>query len=533
MNGLSGPNPTETVTGGKTLELSKYDKVRRPHKTINDDMKIKVTARNLSTELCCPICLDLLTCTMTTKECLHRFCSECITTALMRGNKECPTCRKKIVSKRSLRPDPNFDHLISKIWPDRKMYDAELSASMELFQKQSNVQSLQKSIEEGIKAQAAYRKQRVQGSYDYEKRKRRPKLGDPAASSQQAAEDELDLGTSSIEQVTVSLAPAHLDLGADPQQFESPLESPPSSTEDLNSDNDSSDDDSSSLSSDSSLSSSSSSLSHSATPQRTIAPSAVEEQTISSTSTADESKIDVQQMEEMRRKAEDVELELAPSQASLCRQPGSSSNPGTATAAPITSRFIRTSSDTTIAALGEFLFQAANKSAAAAQLGAEKDNATGMVRQTVNQPLCQPLQSPPDHFFIVDHRHQLRKLNPSETVASAFLHSIPWDRHLVIFFDSNPSENGQQTELAAVIGPEMAKVVDNWREERAEASLAENIKGMGLKASTTSPPKTADREEKGAASSSASPEKQKSEPEAEQQTKVERKPRESRLEEED
>lgn len=49
------------------------------------------------------------------QECLHRFCSECITTALMRGNKECPTCRKKIVSKRSLRPDPNFDALISKV----------------------------------------------------------------------------------------------------------------------------------------------------------------------------------------------------------------------------------------------------------------------------------------------------------------------------------------------------------------------------------------------------------------------------------
>lgn len=151
-NGIPGPNPTETVTGGKTLDLSKYDKVfnfifaissinqvRRPHKLITDDTKIKITSRTLSAELCCPICLDLLTCTMTTKECLHRFCSECITTALMRGNKECPTCRKKIVSKRSLRPDPNFDFLISKvlmisitqflniiqIWPDRKQYDVE------------------------------------------------------------------------------------------------------------------------------------------------------------------------------------------------------------------------------------------------------------------------------------------------------------------------------------------------------------------------------------------------------------------------
>jgi hypothetical protein len=54
---------------------------------------------------------------------------------------------------------------------------------MQLFQKQSNVLSLQRSIQEGIRAQAAYRKQRVQGlenfnfpllliyilgSYDYE-----------------------------------------------------------------------------------------------------------------------------------------------------------------------------------------------------------------------------------------------------------------------------------------------------------------------------------------------------------------------------
>ena len=32
-----------------------------------------------------------------------RFCAECIITALRSGNKECPTCRKKLVSKRSLR----------------------------------------------------------------------------------------------------------------------------------------------------------------------------------------------------------------------------------------------------------------------------------------------------------------------------------------------------------------------------------------------------------------------------------------------
>ncbi|CAK5089361.1 unnamed protein product [Meloidogyne enterolobii] len=245
-NGIPGPNPTETVTGGKTLDLSKYDKVRRPHKLITDDTKIKITSRTLSAELCCPICLDLLTCTMTTKECLHRFCSECITTALMRGNKECPTCRKKIVSKRSLRPDPNFDFLISKIWPDRKQYDVECNASMQLFQKQSNVLSLQRSIQEGIRAQAACRKQRVQGSYDYEKKIRRPKttILDGNDSQQQCEE----LSTSSI---TVSLTPAaYLDNELDIRCSESPAEyssDESGSTSDL-------DEDSSSLSSDSSIS---------------------------------------------------------------------------------------------------------------------------------------------------------------------------------------------------------------------------------------------------------------------------------------
>ena len=60
---------------------------------------------------------------MTTKECLHRFCHDCIITALRAGNKECPTCRKKLVSKRSLRPDPNFDSIIAKIYPNREEYE--------------------------------------------------------------------------------------------------------------------------------------------------------------------------------------------------------------------------------------------------------------------------------------------------------------------------------------------------------------------------------------------------------------------------
>ncbi|KAF7494760.1 E3 ubiquitin-protein ligase RING2 [Sarcoptes scabiei] len=111
--------------GGKTWELSPYELHRQPQEVITDNTEIAVSPRSLHSELMCPICLDMLKSTMTTKECLHRFCQECIITALRSGNKECPTCRKKLISKRSLRHDPNFDALISRIYPSRDEYDAQ------------------------------------------------------------------------------------------------------------------------------------------------------------------------------------------------------------------------------------------------------------------------------------------------------------------------------------------------------------------------------------------------------------------------
>uniref|UniRef100_A0A914Y271 RING-type E3 ubiquitin transferase n=1 Tax=Panagrolaimus superbus TaxID=310955 RepID=A0A914Y271_9BILA len=177
---ILGPTTTDTITGGKTLELSEYDKVRTSHPAVTaEDMIIKIGVRTLATELSCPICLDLLNVTMTTKECLHRFCNECISTALQRGNRECPTCRKKIVSKRSLRRDENVDALINTLWADRKLYDEMQTASLKRLHVQSGFQALQKSIEAGIKAQAANRRQRIQGSYDYERRKKRKVKGIP------------------------------------------------------------------------------------------------------------------------------------------------------------------------------------------------------------------------------------------------------------------------------------------------------------------------------------------------------------------
>uniref|UniRef100_A0A5S6QCT0 RING-type E3 ubiquitin transferase n=1 Tax=Trichuris muris TaxID=70415 RepID=A0A5S6QCT0_TRIMR len=93
-----------------------YDFIRR-HRipTSSNGDFISIVPRAFKSEITCPICLDTLKDTMRSKECLHRFCRECINRALRTGNKECPTCRAKLPSKRSLIPDPNYDSIISVV----------------------------------------------------------------------------------------------------------------------------------------------------------------------------------------------------------------------------------------------------------------------------------------------------------------------------------------------------------------------------------------------------------------------------------
>ncbi|XP_037329717.2 E3 ubiquitin-protein ligase RING2-A-like [Pungitius pungitius] len=153
--------PVNIQTASKTWELSLYELHRSPQEAIMDGTEVAVSPRSLHSELMCPICLDMLKNTMTTKECLHRFCSDCIVTALRSGNKECPTCRKKLVSRRSLRRDSNFDALISKIYPSRDEYEAHQRRVLERLNRLHNKEALSSSIEEGLRQQARYRNHRV------------------------------------------------------------------------------------------------------------------------------------------------------------------------------------------------------------------------------------------------------------------------------------------------------------------------------------------------------------------------------------
>lgn len=69
-------------------------------------------------ELKCPICLGTIQGTSTVTACLHRFCSDCLHKSLRgnlngsKQNHDCPSCRFKLPSKRSTRPDGDFDDII-------------------------------------------------------------------------------------------------------------------------------------------------------------------------------------------------------------------------------------------------------------------------------------------------------------------------------------------------------------------------------------------------------------------------------------
>jgi len=171
---------TSTDPIERSWDLSLYELHRTPQEAITDETEIAVSARSLQSELTCPICLDMLTNTMTTKECLHRFCAECIVTALRSGNKECPTCRKKLVSKRSLRPDPNFDQLVEKIFPNREEYEAHQESILDSI-RGSHSQNFITSIKDGIKAQMAHAKavnRKKNNEDDYDSPHHTPITGD-------------------------------------------------------------------------------------------------------------------------------------------------------------------------------------------------------------------------------------------------------------------------------------------------------------------------------------------------------------------
>eukprot|EP00979_Chaetoceros_neogracilis_P007709 scaffold1641_cov250-Chaetoceros_neogracile.AAC.3 len=67
----------------------------------------------VSDEFECAICLHTCTDTNVNPKCGHRFCKGCIELSLSKCKHECPNCRARIPTYRSLRPDTQFDRIVS------------------------------------------------------------------------------------------------------------------------------------------------------------------------------------------------------------------------------------------------------------------------------------------------------------------------------------------------------------------------------------------------------------------------------------
>jgi len=143
---------------GDVGEINMETPVRRATK---DDTEITLRVRTLNADFTCPICLGIMRDTMTVMECLHRFCRECIEMSIRMGRKQCPSCRVKVPTKRSLRRDISFDSLIQQIYPDiDEAVEAQESEIKKLLQGH-NHSAFAESVKEGTKRQDAQRRTRV------------------------------------------------------------------------------------------------------------------------------------------------------------------------------------------------------------------------------------------------------------------------------------------------------------------------------------------------------------------------------------
>ena len=123
-----------------------------PRFVANETSSVHISAINV--ELRCPICLRLMREPMAT-ECLHRFCKDCIEKCQRQAQKQCPSCRKPIATRRSLRPDPNIKRLIEKLYPDLDAFEAEEETKMLAHNKSYAEKHLANIIEKQVERQRA------------------------------------------------------------------------------------------------------------------------------------------------------------------------------------------------------------------------------------------------------------------------------------------------------------------------------------------------------------------------------------------
>ncbi|CAI5455893.1 unnamed protein product [Caenorhabditis angaria] len=104
---------------GKELKLNMYDRQRQRMPVFKTQPVVEVDMKQIIPNLSCDVCHDLVTSSVMTKKCGHRFCDQCIMICIMRAGSSCPTCRQNLASKRELKQDPRFDKFIVQLVDQR------------------------------------------------------------------------------------------------------------------------------------------------------------------------------------------------------------------------------------------------------------------------------------------------------------------------------------------------------------------------------------------------------------------------------
>jgi len=145
--------PREVIVSDKQAATGDENIVSGENSTL-----MKLPLKKLNSEFHCPICLEYMKKTQIVMECLHRFCGNCIEKCLRLGKKECPSCRIHIPSRRSLRPDTNFDNLLASIYGDINKLEQMEEKQIELVNKRKYMNNAYaESRARGIMQQATRR----------------------------------------------------------------------------------------------------------------------------------------------------------------------------------------------------------------------------------------------------------------------------------------------------------------------------------------------------------------------------------------
>ncbi|GFH44358.1 hypothetical protein CTEN210_00832 [Chaetoceros tenuissimus] len=71
--------------------------------------------KNFYKDFTCAICLEKLSDPHLLPDCCHRFCGGCIKESIAKGNRQCPSCRERITTKRCLRKDDLMEKLLARM----------------------------------------------------------------------------------------------------------------------------------------------------------------------------------------------------------------------------------------------------------------------------------------------------------------------------------------------------------------------------------------------------------------------------------